>query len=300
MGSGGEESTGKRKATKSFDFRQPKTLERTQARSIEMLLESFARPASTVLGANLRVPSRIEIASTSQKTWEEVLGELPDTGSVSLFYLAPLPSKIVLFLPAVLALRLVDLRLGGIGDQEPEARVPTDIEQTIILGVLGEVLPQLANAFSPIIETRLERLGTEQALQFVQGIPLNEMCFLVNLDVAIGELSTQTISIVFPFPALRPIVESLGSRGHAVVEKQSEEFHKGLETRLQDVEVDVEVLFKPTVLTSGEIVQMVPGDVINLGHRVSDPLDVIVNDVYLYRGRPTKVGSRLAVLIVEE
>lgn len=300
MGSGGEESTGKRKAAKSFDFRQPKTLERTQARSIEMLLESFARPASTVLGANLRVPSRIEISSTSQRTWEEVLGELPDTGSVSLFYLAPLPSKIVLFLPAVLALRLVDLRLGGIGDQEPEARVPTDIEQTIILGVLGEVLPQLANAFSPIIETRLERLGTEQALQFVQGIPLNEMCFLVNLDVAIGELSTQTISIVFPFPVLRPIVESLGSRGHAVVEKQSEEFHKGLETRLQDVEVDVEVLFKPTVLTSGEIVQMVPGDVINLGHRVSDPLDVIVNDVYLYRGRPTKVGSRLAVLIVEE
>ncbi len=300
MGPGGEKSAIKSRMTKSFDFRQPKTLERTQARSIEMLLESFARPASTVLGANLRVPSRIEMASTSQKTWEEVLGELPEIGSVSLFYLTPLPSKIVLFLPAALALRLVDLRLGGIGDQEPEARVPTDIEQTIILGVLGEVLPQLTSAFSPIIETRLERLGTEQALQFIQGIPLNEMCFLVNLDVTIGELSSQTMSLVFPFPALRPIVESLGSRGHAVVEKQSEEFHQGLETRLQDVEVDVEVLFKPTVLTSGEIVEMEPGDVINLGHRVSDPLDVIVNGVHLYRGRPTKVGSRLAVLIVEE
>ncbi len=300
MNSGGEESAVKTKVTKSFDFRQPKTLERTQARSIEMLLESFARPASTVLGANLRVPSRLEIESTSQKTWEEILSELPELGSVSVFYLTPLPSKIVLFLPATLALRLVDLRLGGVGDQEFEARIPTDIEQTIILGVMGEVLPQLTNAFSPIVETRLERLGTEQALQFVQGIPLNEMCFLVSFDVTIGELGSETMFLVFPFPALRPLVESLGNRNHTVVEKQSEEFHQGLETRLQDVEINVEILFKPTLLTSGEIVRMVPGDVVNLGHRVSDPLDVIVDGVQLYRGRPTKVGSRLAVLIVEE
>ncbi|SHE77753.1 Type III flagellar switch regulator (C-ring) FliN C-term [Ferrithrix thermotolerans DSM 19514] len=300
MGSGGDESIVRDKPTKSFDFRQPKTLERTQVRSIEMLLESFARPASTLLGANLRVASRIEILGTAQKLWEEILGELSGVGSVSVFYLVPLPSKVVLFMPASLALKLVDLRLGGVCDQEFEPRVPTDIEQSIILGVLGEVLPQLSNAFSPIIETKFERLNSEQALQFVQGIPLNEMCLSVNFNVSIGELGAEEITMIFPFPALRPLVESLGSRGHALVEKQSEEFHKGLKTRLQDVEVDVEVLFKPIQLTSGEIIRLVPGDVVSLGHRVSDPLDLIVDGAHLYKGRPTRVGSRLAVLIVEE
>jgi flagellar motor switch protein FliM len=289
-----------KRGAKPFDFRQPKTLERNQLKALQMIFEGFARPASSILGANLRVSSRIEIIDVQQRTWEELLGEDAEPAAVSVFNLAPLPPRAVLIVPAELALRMVDLRLGGGGGEVETVRGPTDIEQVIISTVIGEVIAQVPIAFSSLVELRVDRLHQEVALQFVQGIPLNEMCVTVQMSMTIAERDPAEVTLVLPFAMLRPILDQLGNRPTSVVERQSESFTKALSERLLDTVVETKVVFRPTHLTSGEILDLEPGDVIRLGHRQGTALDVMVDDVKLYRAQPTQVGARIAILLVEE
>ncbi|MGC8480303.1 MAG: flagellar motor switch protein FliM [Acidimicrobiales bacterium] len=289
-----------RKAPKLFDFRQPKTLERNQLKALELLFEAFARPASSVLGANLRLPSRIEVEEVDQRTWEELLTDFTDPASVSVFNLAPLPSRAILTIPAQLSLLMVDLRLGGSGTEPQELRNPTDIEQVIISSVVGELIAQIPNSFSSLVDIRIERLHQEQALQFVQGVQLNEMCVTVKFSMVIGEREPEGVYLILPFPLLRPILDLLGNRSAQAIETHSEEFSTALQQRLRDTVVEAKVVFNPTYLTSGEILELVPGDVVRLGHRQGAALDVMVDGVKLYRAQPTQLGSRVGVLLVEE
>ena len=294
------DGTRSKKPPKPFDFRQPKTLERNQLKALELLFEGFTRPASSILGANLRLPSRIEVSEVDQRTWEELLSEFTEPAAVTVFNLSPLPPRAILTIPAQLALLMVDLRLGGSGSEVQELRSPTDIEQVIISSVVSELIAQIPNSFSPIAEIRVDRLHQEQALQFVQGVQLNEMCVTVRFGIAIGERDPVSVCLILPFALLRPILDLLGNRPSAAVETHSEAFSTALESRLHDTMVEVKVVFNPTNLTSGEILDLVPGDVIRLGHRQGSALDVMVDGVKLYRSQPTQIGSRVGVLLVEE
>ena len=86
----------KTRQAKKFDFRQPKTLERNQLRSLQLLLEAFARPASSILSANLRVHCRLDITGLLQLPWEGVLDMFEDNGSVTVVSLPPIESVISL------------------------------------------------------------------------------------------------------------------------------------------------------------------------------------------------------------
>lgn len=290
---------GKRTA-KSFDFRQPKTLERNQLKALELIFEGFTRPASSILGANLRLPCRIEVAEVEQSVWEDILTESGEVASVSTFNMAPLPPRAVLVIPGELALIMVDLRLGGSGSEPQESRNPTDIEQVIIANVVGEILGQIPNAFAPIAQVRIERLHSEPSLQFVQGIALNEMCIVVRFSISIGEREALPSSLVLPFALLRPLLDNLGSRPTVALERQSAGFAEALTERLRSTNIELKVVFSPTFLTSGEIVELRAGDIVRLGHRQGSPLDVMVDGVKLYKSQPTQVGNRVAVMLVEE
>ena len=288
----------KTRQAKKFDFRQPKTLERNQLRSLQLLLEAFARPASSILSANLRVHCRLDITGLLQLPWEGVLDMFEDNGSVTVVSLPPLPSKAIYYQQFDPALRIVDLRFGGSGDDIPSRNMLTDIELDVVLGIMEEVLAQLPAAFSSILDIRLGQITQEQSLQLVHAAAMNEMCIVAKMLLRIDDKHDHETALILPFPLLRPMLDQLGSRGVAVVE-QNLGFANQLAERLQDVNLDLEVVFKPTFLSSGQIVDLRPGDVVRLAHRKGEPLDLVCGPVKVSKVQPTQVGRRLACLVVE-
>ncbi len=288
----------KTRQAKKFDFRQPKTLERNQLRSLQLLLEAFARPASSILSANLRVHCRLDITGLLQLPWEGVLDMFEDNGSVTVVSLPPLPAKAIYYQQFDPALRIVDLRFGGSGEDIPSRTMLTDIELDVVLGIMEEVLAQLPAAFSSILDIRLGQITQEQSLQLVHAAAMNEMCIVAKMVLRIDDKHDHETALILPFPLLRPMLDQLGSRGVAVVE-QSLGFANKLAERLQDVDLDLEVVFKPTYLSSGQIVDLRPGDVVRLAHRKGEPLDLVCGPVKVSKVQPTQVGRRLACLVVE-
>jgi len=69
--------------------------------------------------------------------------------------------------------------------------------------------------------------------------------------------------------------------------------------RLNDVEVDVSIRFDPLRMSSSQIGRLAVGDVIALGHRTSQPLEVTSASSIFGHAIPGANGKQLAALIVE-
>lgn len=284
---------------RTFDFRQPKSLERNQLRALQLVLESFLRAASSVLSANLRMPFRLNVAELEQKAWESVISNLEDPASIAVFSLPPLPSKALWHMPIELVMRLIDLRLGGTGKGDNPRRALTDIERVIVRDLVSEMLLQLVPAFGPITPVTIGTLHQESSLQFVQLVALSEMCVVAPIAVSVGNDQPIYTAICLPFPLLRPITEILNSRANPVEDTGESTLTSKIEARIFDVEVVLNVEFEPTTLTSREVVSLSVGDVVRLNHRKGQALRIKVDNTFMYFAQPTQVGKRVACILTK-
>jgi flagellar motor switch protein FliM len=113
------------------DFRRTKTLDRFHVHTVGMVLESFARLATTPLSTVLRQPCSLSLISLDQVTWAEVSQTLDNTLHFVTFTLPPVPGSSLLALPIADALAIVDLRLAGSGEGDYPERMLTEIEQEL-------------------------------------------------------------------------------------------------------------------------------------------------------------------------
>ena len=290
----------KQQRVRTVDFRLPRSFERSQLRGVEIILGSAMRPAGTLIGAALRRTVRIDVTGLDQLSWEAVLTDTSGHGLVLTFGLPPLGSRAVLFAPMEAALLMLDLRLGGTGvdDSYQEERQLTDLEQTLLAPIVADLAHQIATAISTQFPVSLERMHTEPSLEFIQGIPLQEMCVVVKMDAAIADTNPSTLTLVMPYSMLRPVVDLLSNRTTALPDVD-DGFKQDLAERLLDVEVVARVRFRPTSISSQRLLELREGEVLNVGHRQGKPLSLMVDRVQVAQAVLGQSGSRVAAVIVE-
>jgi len=79
--------------------------------------------------------------------------------------------------------------------------------------------------------------------------------------------------------------EMLGSNGHLGI--------------LCDIELDATLQFGSREMPLGEVLELGPGDVIELNRQVSDPVDLVVGDRIVARGEVVVAGGNFALRITE-
>jgi flagellar motor switch protein FliM len=252
------------------------------------------------MGAALRRNVKIELDSIDQLSWESLLSELVGSGLVITFALHPLASKATIFLPADVALRLIDLRLGGDGvSADVDTRQLTDLEQDLASKLFEDMVHQVAASISTQTAVVPDRVHTEPSLEFIQGIPLGEMCVWAKFRFSLGDDQSSELSMVLPYSMLRPVVETISSRAVAV-QGDDNDFQASFERRLQEVPVVAHVRLQPTTISSQAFLRLKPGDVVGLGHRKNRPMSVVVDRVELYKAVLGQSGSRVSAVIVGE
>ncbi|MHB8189194.1 MAG: FliM/FliN family flagellar motor switch protein [Ferrimicrobium sp.] len=288
-----------KRSVQPVDFRLPRSFERNQLRGVELLIGSLTRPAASLLGATLRHSVKIEVLELQQVAWESVLGQLERLGLVVTFGLLPLPSRAVLHLSTTAALRILDLRLGGDATEEIEPRSLSELEKGMLAAIFSDVVDQLGSAISTQLPVQVDRLSTEPSIEFIQSIPMSEMCVLVQLRLQVADIIDTVLSLVLPYSMLRPVVEIIVNRAIIVADVGSG-FQDALRARLNEVCLTVRVRFRPTTISSQRVLELVPGDLISLGHRQGRPLSVVVDHVELYQAVLGQSGSRVSAVVVKE
>lgn len=280
-----------------YDFRRPAKLSREDIRALQLSFDTFARRLTTQLTTGLRQVCQISLVGIEQRSYEEHIASLETPTILAVLDIEPLPGSAILEFAVPTALASVDHMLGGAGGEQPN-RPLTEIETTILRGLLEQMLAVLRYATEPTIGLDPKLHSIEYSPQFVQAASATDTVVVGLFEMRIGAescLATLCLPLSSILPRLRAGQEKRPSEADRLTH---ERHHKQLQAALVGAPVEVSVRFEPVLMTPSELANLAVGDVLPLGHRVTAPLTVTAGGTTFGYAMAGRQGNRLAALII--
>jgi flagellar motor switch protein FliM len=202
-----------RRKIKIYDFKRPDKFSREQIRTISIMHETFARLSTNSLSAQLRSMVNIHVASVDQLSYEEFIRSVPTPTTLAIINMDPLKGNAVMEIDPVITSAIIDRICGGTGDGTKYRHELTDIEESIMEGIIVRLLGNLRAAWTEVevidLRPRLCQIDTNP--QFAQIVPPTEMGVLVTFEIKIGDIDG-IINIYFPYLTVEPIIGKLSNQ----------------------------------------------------------------------------------------
>ena len=196
---------------KIYDFKRPDKFSKEQIRTVSIMHETFARLTTTALSAQLRSMAHVHVASVDQLTYEEFIRSIPTPTTLAVINMDPLKGNAILEIDPAITFSIIDRLFGGQGQAAKVQRDLTDIEQSVMEGIIVRILANMREAWTQVIDLR-PRLGQiETNPQFAQIVPPSEMVVLVTLETKIGE-EEGMMNFCIPYITIEPIISKLSSQ----------------------------------------------------------------------------------------
>lgn len=287
------------KRVRQYDFRRPDKFSKDQMRTLQMIHENFIRPLQTYFAARFRTMVQMVVGSVDQSTYAEFIRSVSNPSVICPFSMAPLPGTCVIDVNPVVAFPMLDRLFGGPGGALPQTRALTEIESTVMHGVIEGTLNAYAEAWKNISTFTMSAGNIDMNPVFVQVAAPSEIVITVAIDVRIGE-HVGVITFCLPHLTLEPILDKLSA--HNWFKTQSREVRPAdlmaLESRVSGARVNVVAELGRTNLSISEILDLNAGDVIVLDAAKTDPVHIYVGNQPKFIGRPGRIRGRVAVEII--
>ena len=288
---------------KIYDFRRPDKFSKEQIRTVSNMHETFARLTTTSLSAQLRTLVHVHVASVDQLTYEEFIRSIPTPTTLAVINMDPLKGNAVLEIAPEITFIIIDRLFGGSGDTGGKVnRDLTDIEQSVMEGIIVRILANMREAWTQVIDLRPRLQQIETNPQFAQIVPPSEMVILVTLEIKIGE-EAGMMNICIPYITIEPIVSKLSSSfWFSSVRRSSTTQYLGtLKEKLADVEMELVADIGSINVPIRDVLSLRTGDVIRLNTiKVGEPLTLSVGSKKKFYCQPVVVGKKVAVQIIEK
>ena len=288
---------------KIYDFRRPDKFSKEQIRTVSNMHETFARLTTTSLSAQLRTLVHVHVASVDQLTYEEFIRSIPTPTTLAVINMDPLKGNAVLEIAPEITFIIIDRLFGGSGDTGGKVnRDLTDIEQSVMEGIIVRILANMREAWTQVIDLRPRLQQIETNPQFAQIVPPSEMVILVTLEIKIGE-EAGMMNICIPYITIEPIVSKLSSSfWFSSVRRSSTTQYLGtLKEKLADVEMGLVADIGSINVPIRDVLSLRTGDVIRLNTiKVGEPLTLSVGSKKKFYCQPGVVGKKVAVQIIEK
>jgi flagellar motor switch protein FliM len=290
-----------RRKIRIYDFKRQDKLSKDQVRILSNIHEIFARLTTTSLSAQLRSLVQVHVASVDQLTFEEFTRSIPNPTTLAVVQMDPLRGSAILEIDPAVSFSIIDRLLGGKGESGRLTRELTDIEQSVVDGIIVRMLGNLREAWATVVDLRPRLEQIESNPQFVQIVPHSEMVILVTMEIRAGEVEGM-MNLCIPYLTLESIVGKLTSqylessvRRGATTENLAE-----LMNRLSEAELEVVAEVGKLGVSFREVLDLRSGDVIRLQRTgARDSLMLRIGDRNKFRYRPGVIGNRLAAQLVE-
>jgi flagellar motor switch protein FliM len=287
---------------KIYDFKRPDKFSKEQIRTVSIMHETFARLTTTSLSAQLRSLVQVHVASVDQLTYEEFIRSIPNPTTLAVINMDPLKGSAILEIDPAITFSIIDRLFGGQGEGTKVTRDLTDIEQSVMEGIIVRVLGNMREAWSQVIDLR-PRLGQiETNPQFAQIVPPTEMVVLVTLETKVGEVEGM-MNFCIPYLTIEPIISKLSAQYwySSVRRGTTTENLNILRERLSTIDVTVVAEIGSMDLTVRDVLSLQVGDVIRLQNtRVNDPMYLSVGARKKFLCKPGQIGNKLAVQVLRK
>ncbi|MCD6197967.1 MAG: flagellar motor switch protein FliM [Deltaproteobacteria bacterium] len=286
--------------TQTYDLTSQDRVVRERMPVLEMITEKFARMFGTTLSSLLKRIVNVNVMSVDMLKYVEFMKGIPLPASLHVFKMDPLRGSSVFIVESQVMFALVDIMFGGSGREtfKIEGRDFTTIENNLIKRVILSALSDLEKVWKPIIDPDVVYLRSEINPQFAQIMVPTDVAVVINFEIDLG-FSTGTITLCMPYSMIEPIKEKLQGTYKDETLGGNKDWETKFEKALKLSEVDLIVELGRTEVTGREIISLKDGDVITLDHCYTDDLDVYIEDVIKFRGKPGIYKGNQAVEISE-
>ena len=282
-----------------YNFWSPDRFSKEQMRALELIHEDLAERLTTSLPAFLRTNLRPRLVHNEQGRFHDFIKEFPQNTLFHMINMVPLPSQMVITLSPNICYMILEQRLGGKVEGNHESHVMTEIDQSLLRGMVEHMLGDIKAAWSKMVtlDPALEDSTTNQ--NWVHMMMGNERVMLMTMELTIQGV-TGTMNFFIPFSTLKPIASVLNPHFWIAGRKEPQQDPVARETAL----ANLSKLYLPIIVTLGEInlklneiMNIEPGDVIRLNTRVDEPALVKVGTKSQFTAYIGKSGRHLAVQI---
>ena len=287
---------------KIYDFKRPDKFSKEQIRTISMMHETFARLSTTSLSAQLRSVVHVHVASVDQLTYEEFIRSIPTPTTLAIINMDPLKGNAILEVDPSITFSIIDRLFGGTGEGNKSQHELTDIEQSVMEGIIVRILGNMREAWTQVIDLR-PRLGQiDTNPQFAQIVPPTDMVVLVTLETKIGDVEGM-INFCIPYITIEPIISKLSTQFwfYTAHRAGTSENLTVLRDKLEAVDIDAVAEIGRITLPVREVLSLTAGDVIRLNQtKVGDPYSLNIGNKTKFLCRPGVIGKKLAVQITKK
>ena len=200
-----------------------------------------------------------------------------------------------LSITAETALHWVGRLLGDAGSQADPSRSFSSLEESLLLDLITAVM----DAFLTPLRTHQELRPGDRLIKndpAVRFEPAQEVCMIV-FAVTDGE-SSEKDEVMFLLPC-GLLASTVGKSRQAVQQMSPEELSRTLMEHVQQMPVTVTARLACTTLSFEELLDLSGNDVLLLDRSLDEPLELLVEDRIVFRGRAARSGGRRAVAITQ-
>ena len=287
------------KKIQAYNFWSPARFSKEQIRAVELVHEDLSERLTTSLPTFLRTNVRPRLVHIEQGRFHDFAKDFPQNTLFHLISLAPLPGHMVLTMSLNVSYLILEQRLGGKIEGKFTERTLTEIDQSLLRGLVEHMLGDMKGAWSKVVslEPSLEDSTVNQ--HWVQMMMGNERVLLLTIEINIQGV-TGTMSLFIPFNTLKPITEVLNPHIWIAGRKEHQQDPVARQMAMQAMMkavMPVTVLLGTAEMPLKDLMNLSIGDVIELDTSIDSPLVVNVANKKQFHARVGKSRKRLGVQI---
>lgn len=286
-------------AARPFDFRHPSTMSREDARTLQVLHETFAHGVTTTLASAVRASIDVQIGDIQQTPYGEVIRQMANPSALALLKMNPASSSLLLQIDPELSFALIELLLGGPGTGPHPDRAHTEVEDALILGLIERISPTIDSAIEPLTDITTSISSQESNPTFVQIAQATDMVVSFVLDVGVDGVRG-CMRLVVASSVLRPLLDVLNVTVEDAPTRPEElaAIERLVAQELSSVDVDAVARFDPVIASSGDLMGLAVGDLLTLEHSVDTPLILEIGGIAVHDITIGQVKRNLAAEVL--
>lgn len=283
-----------------YDLANQDRIIRGRMPTLDIIHDRFIRLFRMSLSNSLRKMANISVNSTGPLKFSEFMNSLPLPSCLNILRLDPLRGAAVMVVESKLLYALVDSFFGGndVPYTKIEGKDFTQIEIKIARRLVLAAIDDLEKAWEPVYPLKIGYSRTEINPQFVAIVPPSDVVIATTFDVELEKVSG-TIKIVIPYSTLEPIKSKLS------VGFQSEQLEvdfiwiNRIKEKIMQTNANLLVRLGSADITVRDLLELEPGDIIQLGSDATMPLEVLVEGKPKFKGIPGLSKGNRAIKITE-
>jgi flagellar motor switch protein FliM len=287
------------KTIQTYNFWSPARFSKEQMRAVELVHEDLSERLTTSLPTFLRTNVRPHLVHLEQGRFHDFIRDFPQSTLFHLISLAPLPGHMVLTMSANVSYLILEQRLGGKIEGRFTERSLTEIDQSLLRGMVEHMLGDIKGAWSKVasLEPSLEDSTVNQ--HWVQMVMGNERVLLLTIEINIQGV-TGMMNFFIPFNTLKPITNVLNPHIWIAGRKEHQQDPVARQAAVQSLMkavLPMKVILGNADLSLSDLLNLTVGDVIKLDKNVDSPLVVQVANKKQFYARVGRSHKNLGIQI---